>query len=117
MPDLVSARRLTDGEVGVGTRYAEVVSIGGKTSKAEVEITQFEPPHVFAHAGAGGPARFTASFRLDADGAGGTNVTHAWTLELAGVMRMMEPMVRGWVQKNAAAAAEGLKELLEKEES
>ena len=27
VPDLVSARRLTDGEVGVGTRYAEVVSI------------------------------------------------------------------------------------------
>jgi len=117
VPDLVSARRLTDGEVGVGARYAEVVAIGGKHTDAELEITEFEPPHTFAHAGRGGPARFTASFRLEPDGSGGTSVTHAWTLELEGMMKMMEPMVRGLVQKNAAAAADGLRELLESTKS
>jgi len=115
VPDMLSARKLTEGAVGVGTRYHEVVSMHGKDAEAELEVTRFEPPRVFAHRGEGGPARFSATFTLEPGDSGGrsTRLTHAWTVELSGMMRMMEPLVRGWVQRNSEEAVRNLKRSME----
>jgi carbon monoxide dehydrogenase subunit G len=116
VPDLVSIEQTTPGEVGVGTRYREVVRLGGKTSEAELEVTEYDPPRVFAHDGRGGPSTFSATFTLEADG-DGTRVTHAYAIELSGPMRIMGPMIKGWVRKNAETAHANLVRLLEGEEA
>ncbi len=114
VPDMISARKLTEGEIGVGTRYHEVISMQGKESEAELEITRYEPHRVFAHEGEGGPAKFSATFTLEPTDSGqSTKLTHSWTLKMSGIMRMMEPMIRGLVQKNSEAATDNLKRLLE----
>jgi carbon monoxide dehydrogenase subunit G len=112
VPDLVSVEKQTPGPVGVGTRYSEVVRMGEKVSEAELEVTEHDPPRVFAHRGQGGPARFTARFTLTPDGEG-TRVAHAYTVQLSGFAKLLTPVVARWIRKNAETAAEGLRRSLE----
>ncbi len=112
VPDLIEVTKLTPGEVGVGTRYHEIVEMSGNRTEAELEVTTFDPPRTFAHAGQGGPASFSATFTLEPD-EGGTKVTHAYTCQMKGMMKFMEPILRGWITKNSANASEALAGLIE----
>ena len=112
VPDLVSMKKVSDGEVGVGTRYAEVVQMGKSTADAELEVTAYEPHRLFAHKGQGGPSRFTGRFVMEPDG-DGTKVTHQYTVTMTGFYRVLSPFVRGWVRKNAEEGLENLKKTLE----
>ena len=40
---------LTNGSVGVGTRFSETRTMMGKQATEEMEVTQFEPPSLFVH--------------------------------------------------------------------
>lgn len=112
VPDLVSVTKKTDGEIGVGTRYDEVVRMGKNEGEAQLEVTEYDPPRSFAHRGQGGPSRFTARFTFTPDG-DGTRLKHDYTVQLSGFAKLMTPMITGWVRKNADAGMQKLKEALE----
>ena len=112
VPDLVSVSKLTPGDVGVGTRYHEIIEMSGNRTEAELEITTFDPPRVIAYSGKGGPAEFATTFTLAPDG-DGTKVTQVYSVQLKGMMRFMEPVIRGWMQTNNAVAVDKLTRLLE----
>ena len=112
VPDLVSVEKLGSGPVGVGTRYHEVVKMGSQTSEAELEVTDYDPPRLFAHKGRGGPSTFTGRFVLEPDG-DGTRVTHEYTVKLSGFAKLMTPFVVGWVRKNTEAASANVRRVLE----
>lgn len=111
VPDLLSVTKLSGGPVGVGTRYAEVVQMGGKQGDGELEVTEYERPRVFAHKGQGGPAHFTGRYVLEPEG-GGTRITHHYTVKLGGFMSLMAPMISGWVRRNTEAGLQNLERLL-----
>ena len=66
--DLVRVEKLTPGDVGVGTRFTQVVSLGGKELEGTMEVRAYDPPCVYAYDGEGGPARFTARFTFSPEG-------------------------------------------------
>ena len=112
VPDLVSVTKVSAGVVGVGTRYDEVVRMGGKESTAELEVTEYEPDRTFAHKGQGGPAHFTGRFIVEPD-KGGTRLRHEYTVEMTGFAKLMAPFANRWVKKNTEAGLENLKRKLE----
>lgn len=113
VPDLVSVTKVSDGPVGVGTRYTEVVQMGDKRGDGELWVTVFEPPRVFAHEGRGGPATFGARFTIEPEG-DGCRITHDYEVKLSGMARLMAPLMGKWVEKNSAHAMQGLKQLIER---
>jgi carbon monoxide dehydrogenase subunit G len=112
VPDLISVTKVSEGDIRVGTRYTEVVNMNGNKGDAELEVTQYDAPRVFANEGKGGPASFSAKFTLEPDG-DGTRVTHEYTVTMSGIMKMMEPLMKGWLKKNSEEAVERLQSLIE----
>lgn len=115
VPDLVSVRRTSEGDVGVGTRYTETVQMGKQTNEAELEITEYDPPRGFAHNGQGGPAKFSARFVLKPDG-DGTRIEHHYTVRMTGLYIIFAPLANRWVRKNTEAAMKALKTILDNEQ-
>jgi carbon monoxide dehydrogenase subunit G len=112
VPDLISMHKVGDEPVGVGTCYEETVKMGGKTSEATLEVTEFDPPYTIAHKGRGGPASFTGRFVLRPDGHA-TIVTHEYTVAISGIAWLLSPIIGGWVRRNAEAGIKNLKRLIE----
>jgi uncharacterized protein YndB with AHSA1/START domain len=69
---LLSATLETEGPVRVGSRVIEVRKIGGRELTMSYEITEHEPPHVFAFRVLDGPIRPVGRGTVEAlpDGAG-----------------------------------------------
>jgi len=111
VPDLVRVKQLTPGEVAVGTKFSETVMMGNKEMEGSMEVTEYDPPHAYAHDGEGGPARFTARFTFEPDGAG-THVVHDYTVTFSGAMKLMGPVLGSWVKKNSEKAIENLQRRL-----
>lgn len=107
-----SSTKRTPGPVGVGAIFDQVLELNGSTNQAELKVTIFEERASFAHAGQSGPAAFTARFDLQ-EVPGGTRVVHGFTVSVGGMMRMMEPVIGGWVNKNARESVFKLKQLIE----
>ena len=116
VPDLVSVTREGAGaetlELSVGTRFREVVRIGGKEMEGALEISEYDPPRCLAHAGQGGPSRFEARFLLEPEGEG-TRVIHEYSVEIGGFMRMMAPVIKSWLQHTTERSVANLKKHFE----
>ena len=115
VPDLISVRQTSEGDVGVGTRYTETVQMGKQTHEAELEITEYDPSRVFAHKGQGSPAKFSARFVLKPDG-DGTRIKHHFTVRMTGLYKIFAPLTNRWVRKNTEAAMKALKTILDDEQ-
>jgi carbon monoxide dehydrogenase subunit G len=112
VPDLLTMQKVGDEPVGVGTRYDETVRMGSKTSKATLEVTEYDPPYAFAHKGQGGPSHFTARFVLKPDGHA-TIVTHEYSVRITGMAKLLTPVISGWVRRNTETGIDNLKRLIE----
>jgi carbon monoxide dehydrogenase subunit G len=47
LPTMQKLEKMTDGEVGVGTRYRQTRLIAGQSGEAEVKVTGFDRPTLF----------------------------------------------------------------------
>lgn len=61
---------LTDGPIGVGTRFAETRVLLGKESTEELEFTQFDPPHGYVVECESCGMHYRSAFHFVADIAG-----------------------------------------------
>lgn len=107
VPDLIVVKKQTTGDIGVGTRYTDVMRVGNNTSTGKLEIIEYEPPRVFVHKGENGPSRFVTRFTLEPDGEG-TLLTQEYTLRMRGLFRLLEPLVGGWLRRNTETALNNL---------
>ena len=112
VPDLVSVTKITDGSVGIGTKYSEVVRMGNEEGDAKLEVTEFDPPRVYAHKGKGGPSNFLARFVMEPD-ATGTTLTHEYEVRITGFFKLFSPVVGNWVRKNTESAMANLQQRLD----
>jgi carbon monoxide dehydrogenase subunit G len=112
VPDLVSVTKQTPGDVGVGTRYSEVVRMGNNTGTGTLEIMEYEAPHSFMHKGESGPARFVARITLEPDG-DGTLLTHEYTVRMKGLFRFLDPLIGGWVRRNTETSLKNLRRIID----
>jgi hypothetical protein len=108
-PGVLRARRLDQGPLGRGSRFAVTVRFWGRELSLDYKILIYEPPH-----------RLVLRARSDSfesrdelhftPRAGGTRVSYEATLSLSGIARLADPMLQLAFQSIGHAAVEGLRE-------
>lgn len=107
---------LTDGPIGVGTRFRETRVMMGKSATEEMEISVFDPPHSYTVETESCGCHFRCEYRFVGD-ISGTNVrltmeSSALTL-LAKLMSPLSALMMGPMKKCIAADLADLKSVAE----
>lgn len=94
---------LTDGPVGLGTRFRETRVMFGKEATEEMEVVTYEPPHKWAVSAESCGCRYHTEMRYVPDG-DGTRIEWEMTSEplsfVARVMSaLMTPLMKGTMVK------------------
>ncbi len=93
-PGLASSRQETPGEPGLGTCFAIIAVFRGKETPMTYEITDWSPTTRLVITGTGEKATAVDTITFaDAPG-GGTHITYAAELGLAGALRFAEPFLK-----------------------
>jgi carbon monoxide dehydrogenase subunit G len=112
VPSVKSMVKLTEGPIGVGTRYRETRLMHGKEAHAELEVAAYEPGQTYAmrNLTEGIETVYRYSFHPEA---GGTRVDLACELKAGGLKKLMLPMVVSILKKEDGNHLQGLKKALE----
>ena len=103
-PGVASARKVTEGDVRVGTRYALQVVFNGKEMPMTYEVTEYEPTRRVVLHGDGSPITAVDDIRFTATPEGGTKITEqlapvfrtaSWTVLNTGKPSMVVPPLPG----------------------
>ena len=113
---LVSARRESEGPVGVGTRVRETRRLGGRVQEGTYEVSEHDPPRLVAFRGVDGPVRAVGRVVLEPlDGGSRSRLTLTLDFEGHGAGRLLLPLVRSQARTQVVKDGERLKALLEGE--
>ncbi len=112
-PGLVSAELLTEGPVGVGTRFAAVHRSGRSTTEMTVEIIEYDPPARIASVTHGPWGRVSGALTFAPAGANATRMHWSWAVQLRGPARLLGPLNGVIGRRRERACWEGLKHYLE----
>ena len=110
--ELVEARRLTDGSLGVGTQYAGVRKFMGRKVESIMEYITYEPNKKIVFKSISGSSPFVQTYLFESSGAG-TQLTTRLDLETSGLMGLAEPLIASGVKREVDASFAALKEILE----
>jgi uncharacterized protein YndB with AHSA1/START domain len=113
--DVVSSRLETEGPVRVGSKVTDVRKIGGREQSISYEITEHDPPRVFAFRGLNGPIRPVGRGTIEPLGDGSSSrVTLELELTSHGLMgKALAGVARGQAAKQLPKDQQKLKERLE----
>ena len=111
---LVSVHVDSDGPTRVGSRATEVRRMGGREQTMTYEVTEHDPPRVFAFRGTDGPVRVVGRGTVEPVGDGSRSRV---TLELDftghGFGKVLVPLARSQAAKQVPKDQQKLKERLE----
>jgi uncharacterized protein YndB with AHSA1/START domain len=110
---LLEVRKLTDGPVGVGTRYAFVRQFMGRKVEAANEFVAYEPNRKVQFRIASGPMPGQGTYLFEAT-PDGTKVTSIVELEPGGLSRLATPLIAASLRREITAGLPVLKELVER---
>jgi len=113
-PRVQEIRKLTDGPIGVGTRYASTVKDAGMTTKREFELTEFVVPTKirWAERSKNAVTATVGGYDLTPDGEG-TRVTIFNELEGHGIGKLVAPLALRSARKGADEFAASIKRAVE----
>ena len=111
-PGVVAGRRLTDGEIGVGSRFEVVVAFLGRRMPLEYTITHHERPTRLVLEGGDDSVRSIDEITF-VEREGGTRITYEARLELVGIRRLADPLLDWLFQHIGRLAVRGLRERVE----
>jgi hypothetical protein len=111
-PNTVSSRRIDDGELGVGARFALDVKVGSRTTPMEYRITEYQAPSkvVLVGEGSGVWSRDVISFSEVPEG---TRVDYAAEIKLSGLLGLIQPLLGRAFAGIAKGAVTGMKRELD----
>ena len=102
---------LTEGPVGVGTRFRETRIMFGREASEEMEITQFERPHRYRLFAESHGARYDSGLSFETV-EGGTRVTmHFEATPLTFMAKIMSFMMKPMMKKMVSICAKDLEDL------
>ncbi len=113
--EIVSVRMLTDGPTRVGTRAVETRKIAGRQQNTSYEVTEHDPPRVFAFRGLDGPLRPIGKGMVEPlDGGARSRVTLEFDFEAASFLgKLLRPIASSHARKQIPQDHRRLKERLE----
>ena len=110
--DLLEARRVSEGPVGIGTRYEVRFKPFMGNSEGTEEVIGFEPNRLQVVRGEVGPMRPTVTYLVEPAN-GGTRFTRRLHLEASGLMGVVIPLMRPMIARTNAVFVTNLKRVLE----
>ena len=113
VPSVVRVEKLTEGPVGVGTRYRETRLMTKKEAQAELEVSGYESPGHFAMHNVTNGIETTYDYRLSAE-RDGTRVNLAAEVRAGGLKKAMVPVVVSILKKEDGDHLQRLKDAMEK---
>ena len=112
LDNIKESRQLTDGPIGVGTKFRETRVVNGKSATADLLVSDYEPnTHVGISTEAEG-ITVAYHYRLVPEDAG-TRLTWTCELEASRLRKMMLPMVAAIMKKEDGNHLKLLKSYLE----
>lgn len=114
---LEEVHRLTDGPIGVGTRYRFVRTLMGRRMPGENEYTRYEPDRSTAFTATSGGWPLEASYVVEPFEDGWTRLTSTIALHPAGPLRLLEPLFTATLTRDVKGNLASLKDLLEEKPS
>lgn len=108
-PQAVSVRKISEGPLGVGSRFHVVRKMSGPM---DLEYTEYARPLRWTLRGVGRGMRFTYQAELTPSGAG-TELTSRMQLEPNGALRLLSPVIRSVTAKQLTQVHDALKRKLE----
>ena len=108
----VAAHRLDDGPMRAGVRIADERRFMGRKITSTVEVSEYEPEHVFTLKGISGPVRFEVQQTLEPN-EDGTRVSIDAHADSGGLSRFTAPLVAHHAEREMRADFERLKQKLE----
>lgn len=114
MGDVVSVKRLSEGDLAVGSRFQYGIRKGPMAFDPTFRVVALEPGRrIDYQSEPGGPLTWTASLAFEPVGDGRTRVSSTGRIGFTGVRRLLEPLMAGEVRSGEAAELEALKNVLE----
>ena len=111
-PNTVSSKRIDDGELGVGARFALVVKMGTGTASMEYRITEYQAPSLVVLVGEGSGVwsqdRITFSEVPE-----GTRVDYVGEIKLSGLLGVIQPLLGRALSGIFERAANGMQRELD----
>ena len=114
-----SVEMLTDGPVGVGTRFKETRVMFGKEATEEMEVSRFEPNQLYTVSAESCGAKFDTTFHFVPKSERQTEVEMEMNIQsvtmFAKLMSPLSFLMRGTMKKCLMADVDDLKRLCESE--
>ena len=102
-PAIVDLTQTSPGPIGVGTTGRETRDVGGRKVVTEFHITEFDPPHRFAHRSTAGMMGEDADYVMEPHPGGTAVRLHIRIYPKALLMRLLFPLMRSTIERNYAA--------------
>ncbi len=111
-PGVVSASRVGDGDVGLGSRFDLVTQFMGRTTELSYEIVAFDRPRLVTLRGENATVVSLDTITFEASGEG-TRLTYDADLTLKGALRLGDPLLKLVFGRIGDAAVGGLSKRLD----
>lgn len=111
-PGTVEATREGDGPVEVGTRFHVVAEFKGRRIPLEYVVKVHEPPRRLVLVGRSDRFKSSDDLTVTPAAEGVVRIDYVAEFELRGMLRFLEPFLKGQFHKLADAAVAGLEEAL-----
>ncbi len=113
-PELLELEKTSEGPIGVGTTFREVMQFLGRRIENTGEITKYEPNKMMAVKTTSGPVpmEITGTYQPVE---GGTELTFEVEGEVGGFFRFAEPLVARMGKRQMETQLANIKDLLEAE--
>jgi len=112
-PGITEASRLDVGPSREGSRFRVIADFNGRKLPLEYSITEFDRPRRVVLVGDGSTFHGVDEIRFESAGAG-TLVTYTADLQLKGVLRVVEPFMKGRFDELGRKAVAGLQRELDR---
>lgn len=112
-PNTVASRRIDEGELGVGARFALEVRMGRRVVPMEYRITEWQAPSRVVLVGEGSGV-WTQDSITFADAGEGTRVEYVAEIRLSGLLGMIQPLLGRAIAGIVQGGATGMKRELDR---
>ncbi len=111
----LAVEKLTEGPIGVGTRYREQAAFRGRRMELPDEVVAYEPNRTFAVHTASRMLDSTTTTTFEPIGEGTTRLTYRVEARPFGLVRLAAPLIARGIKRQFVADLANLKRILEAE--
>jgi len=111
-PQMTSAEMVTQGPIGLGSKFHSVMTGVGRGAVMTIELTEFDRPRRLGSATHLSSMDINGTLLFEAQGQG-TKMTWIWNIEPRGFYKLIGPIMRRFGERQELANWTGMKKVME----